>query len=282
MKRAVGVGAFAFGTWNIVYRYIETVKGTDPFSKHTASQHNTRFISGMHQPFIPTEEQLEKCRKYFPEYHHLLPNSLEELIAKRSIRTTVYIKPISHYNGAKEQAKPSESGKTIVIGGGPALISSANDIGITYINDNRQLPVANGSAWHLEFDSPSEAPTTIKPVEFMQQQIYRALCVPETLASAEASGQFSWRSLDWVGWITSPTKWVEGIRLAYHFQESATQPTDVINKIQQSCADRTKANEKFYAKLNYDMGGKLLIPQNKGGGIIVATTEGILSLFLFF
>ena len=172
----------------------------------------------------------------------------------------------------KECAVPPNP-RTVVVGGPPALISSANETNVLYVNDSRQIPIADGSAFHLEFDSPSEAPTGFKPTQFMAQQIYRALFVPETLASAESTGFFSWRSLDWIAWIQHPEMWVEGIRLAWEFQQATSAPAEERGAVLQSCADRCKANQKFYLELDEAMQHKLLNPLNFGS-IIIARDAG--------
>jgi hypothetical protein len=163
---------------------------------------------------------------------------------------------------------------TIVVGGPPALISSAFEPGITYINDSRQAPIAWGSAFHLEWDAPSEGPTSFLPTTFMEQQLQR-LVVPETLAQVEASGQFSWRTLDWVGWIRQPHKWLEGLRLAWHFQQAAASQSDpfVRAAVMAECAARSQRNQDFFERLDADMQGTLLLPRAQGqGSVIIART----------
>lgn len=169
--------------------------------------------------------------------------------------------------------------KTVVVGGGPALISSANDRGIVYINDDRQIPIADGSAWHLEWDAPSEAPTTIQPIGFMVDQIKRAI-IPETMSSAEKTGFFSWRSLDWIAWISHPESWMEGIRLAWYFQKETMSPPEERQKLNAECAARCKANQIFMESLNQDMQGKLLL-HGKKGSLILARTKGLGNFLVF-
>jgi hypothetical protein len=161
---------------------------------------------------------------------------------------------------------------TIVVGGGPALISSANDTNIIYINDFKQIPISDGSAWHLEWDAPSEAPTVIQPVSFMLDQL-RRMVMPETLRSAEKTGMFSWRSLDWISWIINPQLWLEGIRLAYHFQLETMKSAEERAQLNEDCAARCKANQQFMEKLNKDMNNELILP-GKRGSLIIARDEG--------
>jgi len=160
---------------------------------------------------------------------------------------------------------------TVVVGGGPALLSAAMEKNIVYINDFRQVPIADGAAFHLEYDSPSEAPTGFKPHMFMLQQIQRVV-VPETLEQCEATGHFSWRSLDWISWITHPEQWVSGLRLAWHFQQCTMVPPEERQKVLDHCAARAKLSDKYFEELNKLMGGNLLIPGNVGS-VIVARNE---------
>lgn len=161
--------------------------------------------------------------------------------------------------------------KSIVVGGAPALISSMQEGNIMYINDARQIPIADGSAFHLEWDSPSEKPTTFLPTTFMAQQIKRVI-LPEWLHFVEQTGHFSWRSLDWVAWITRPESWFEGIRLAWEFQNEASADAGHLNSVTQDCAARCKANQSFYAQLDEELKGKLLLPARQGS-IIVARDQ---------
>lgn len=86
-----------------------------------------------------------------------------------------------------------------------------------------------------------------------------------------------------MGWITHPEKWIEGIRLAYHFQLATTQAPDLRKRIDDDCAGRTKSNEKFFLSLDNEItsGEPLLLP-NKMGSIIVARTEGLFICFGIF
>lgn len=180
----------------------------------------------------------------------------------------IFLKILFDFVQAREDPKG-----TIIVGGPPALISSANESGpnVTYINDERQIPIAIGSAYHLEWDSPSEAPTSFKPSDFMIQQIKR-LIIPYTLKEAEETGLFPWRSLDWAAWVTHPDHWVRGIRLALAFQKGTSESEQVRNDILRDCAERCKANEQFYNQLDKELLGTLLMPGKKGS-IIVARTE---------
>ncbi|CAF5138770.1 unnamed protein product, partial [Rotaria sp. Silwood1] len=69
--------------------------------------------------------------------------------------------------------------KTLIVGGPPALVAGVSmmktEKNLTYINDERRIPIAFGSAWHLEQDAISEAPTTYRPTKFLVEQIRRAI-----------------------------------------------------------------------------------------------------------
>jgi hypothetical protein len=155
-----------------------------------------------------------------------------------------------------------------------------NEGNIMYINDARQIPIADGSAFHLEWDSPSEKPTTFLPSTFMAQQIMRVI-LPERLGDVEKTGHFPWRSLDWVGWIIRPSAWLEGIRLAWEFQKEASADASQLDSVTQDCAARCKANQSFYAQLDEEMKGKLLLPARQGS-VIVARDAGMFWRILYF
>jgi hypothetical protein len=53
IRAASGIGLGAT-TANILYRYLDSVQGLDGFSRHTNAQHQQHFISGMHEPYIPS------------------------------------------------------------------------------------------------------------------------------------------------------------------------------------------------------------------------------------
>lgn len=118
----------------------------------------------------------------------------------------------------------------VAVGGPPALISqSQHPQPIVYINDNNQYPISygetlvcyvfmyvtyvwcrmhynqrcaasvviscvlcKGSAYHLEWDAATEAPSTTTPIQFMIDQIVRAIWPCVTLRSAQTTGNFPW------------------------------------------------------------------------------------------
>lgn len=259
--------AFAGATYCFATRFLDAPKGEDAFSKHTAQQQKEHPVSGMHAPYIPSDSQQEFFMRHFSVYSHLLPTSLAALHEKRALKTPVRFLPLEEC-----PVKEFKGAKTVVVGGPPALVSSINERECTYINDSRQQPIADGSAFHLEWDSPSEGPTGYRPSQFMLQQMVR-LFVPQTIARAEKTGLFPWRSLDWAGWITRPTKWLEGARIALAFEKATRSLSDPAKKakVYQEVAARSRENQKFYEELNQRVGAELFLPGS--GSVIVARTQ---------
>ena len=95
MLRFIGGGSVIAGVGNIVYRYNDSVKGTDDFARHTNAQHKEHFISGMHKPFVASSEKLRHFKTHFKQYEHLVPNSLDEFQSRRSIKAGVDIRPLA-------------------------------------------------------------------------------------------------------------------------------------------------------------------------------------------
>jgi len=263
--RFLGYSSAACAIVNIGRRlFNDPLEKDEGFWKHTAEQHHKHPFSGMHEPYIPTLEQQEFFFKHFTQYAHLLPKSLEEFKEQQALSTPVKIKSLVNCPSKLD----FQHAGTIVVGGPPALISSANEQKITYINDTRKPPIAFGSAFHLEWDGQTEAPSSHLPSSFMAQQIFRALFNYESLSSVKKTGEFSWRSLDWVGWLKHPKQWPEGMRVAVAFQRRIFSQEKEIQL--QEVAKRCKANEKFYEKLNQELNGELLLPGD--GAIIIART----------
>jgi hypothetical protein len=249
--RIGGFSATGFALYHAGRRYYDQVDGArsgDAFAQHTLKQHRAHLFSGMHEPYIPSKEQQAFFLKHFPQHEHLLPRSLEEFQQQQALKSVVRIASLKDSPFVAEFTGEH----TVVVGGPPALVSSANEKGITYIRDLRRQPIAYGSAWHLEHDAQSEAPTSYQPSQFMKLQILRALFKYESLESAEKTGQFSWRTLDWAGWLRHPEHWAEGIRVALAFQRVTNSYTDIEKRkeVLQEVAERCKANEKFYEDLN--------------------------------
>jgi hypothetical protein len=161
-----------------------------------------------------------------------------------------------------------------VVGGPSALFSAVygvkNATSLTYMNDQRRHPIAFGSAFHLEEDGPTEAPTTYQPIQFMFAQIKRALLGYVSLSEIEKTGLFPWRTLDWMGWIRHPSHWLAGLRIMYKFQLETMRSDSERKSLLENLAIQCKKNEQAYAELDYALDHKLLLPGS--GSIIVART----------
>lgn len=256
---------------NMVQRYSDSVQGEDGFSQHTRKEHKANLISGMHGPLMPNREQHAIFMRYFPQYSHLLPTSLDAFRRQQALKTPVKIRALSDCPTVLNY----ENSGTLVVGGAPALMSAAasikKDSNLTYINDERRWPIAYGSAWHLEQDAETEAPTTFKPTTFMASQIRRATVGYVPHASIEKTGLFPWRTLDWMGWIYHPELWMSGIKLAVDFQLATMANPQQRQAMLQKLAAQCKANQGYYDALNEEVGGQLLLSGK--GSIIVARNE---------
>jgi hypothetical protein len=286
---SAGVGGV---TANTLYRYFDSVKGKDGFSEYLNKQHQKHFLSGMHEPYIPNNSDPHRAvfENHFSKYNALMPVSHEEYQARKTITASVVIKPLSAlkhhpsfpHSHNTTSLTPDAAGGTLVVGGPPGLISSAQMSSITYINDKKQIGIYVGSAHHLEHDTPSESPTSLQPVSFMCTQLYHLL-FPSKLSNIEETGFTPWSTLDWRGWIMHPSMWIEGLRLAVAFQRSTmASQAEERERISKVCTERCRANEQFYEQLNRD-----IIQQQGGdqaaglfmpgvlGSLIVARDDGM-------
>ncbi len=94
LRRSLASVAAVAGA-NLLYRYNDSVSGTDRFAQHTNEQHKRRFVTGMHQPFMPNGDQYNKFMSLFPEFNHMLPRDLDHFQSRRVIHTPVGFKPLS-------------------------------------------------------------------------------------------------------------------------------------------------------------------------------------------
>lgn len=161
-----------------------------------------------------------------------------------------------------------------MVGGAPALLSSAKSTGIVYINDSRQLAVSDSSPYQLEWDSAAQKPRTFEPLPFVGKQLKRIM-YPETLGNVEKTGFFSSRSIDWVGWISKPGSWAEGLRVACGLHEQATKGAAELEAADTQCAAMCKANQKFLDELNTDMKSKLYVFGRRGALIYTRNRGGL-------
>lgn len=264
--RVLGGAVAAAGSLNLWMRYTDRVEGDDPFSQHSRVQQKKHWISGMHEPYIPNALQRKFVEEHFPKFQCLLPRSLNEIDQQSRLQSAVQLEYLAKCPVSPSQLPP---GGTVVVGGPPALLSTAFENGVIYINDGRRPPIANASALHLEWDSPSEGPTSSQPVHFMRDQLKR-LVFPEFLADAQRTGHFSWKSLDWISWIQNPSKWLVGARVAIAFQrftQSGPHP-----EVMREVAARAERNQHCYKLLDKLMGHQLLLPG--AGSVYIARTPG--------
>jgi hypothetical protein len=262
------VGATAIVVTNSIKRHHDDISGKDRFSKHIREQHKEHLFSGMHEPLIPNPAQLVFFQKYFPQYLHLLPSGLKVFKQQQALKTPVKIRPLSECPVTLNTTEAD----TLAVGGPPALLSAVAIVKqgkpLTYINDQRRMPIAFGSAWHLEQDAETEAPTSYRPTRFLSEQILRAGIGYVSHAAIEQSGLFPWRTLDWVGWIRHPEQWAIGMKVMFAFQLATMASGEQRQATVQKVALQCKANEQFYSSLDKELGGKLLLPGS--GSIIVA------------
>lgn len=276
MLGGMAVGA---GTFNLWRRASDTVTGDDPFSKHSRLQLEKHRFSGMHDPYVADFSTRERnfFEVHFPSFRHLLPFSAQDLAEQVQLKSPVRLRHLA--DCPVDRSSPLEKRGTVVVGGPPALISTAFEESITYINDGRQRPIAFSSAFHLEWDAESEARTSAQPLHFMIDQVAR-LFFPEQLATAQKTGRFSWKSLDWVSWISHPAQWGAGIRIAVAFQRFA-QSGDR-SEVVRPLAEQTKQDQCFYQRLDEELDHQLLMPGEGEGSIYAATTleekEGLLCM----
>lgn len=264
--RLLGGTALGVGGLNLWMRYADRVTGDDPFSQHSRAQHKKHWISGMHEPYIPSAAQQALIQKHFSQFQHLIPSSEDSIRRDYSLKSPVHLR---HLSNCPVDISKLPTGGTVVVGGPPALIATSFEKGVTYINDTRRAPIAFGSALHLEWDAESEAPTSSQPIHFMKDQIKRLL-FPEFLQTAQETGHFSWKSLDWVCWtkiaLTNPSKFLEGIKIAIAFQrftQSGPHP-----EVTAEVSERAKRNERFYTRLDKEENSQLLLPGQ--GSVYVA------------
>lgn len=257
---------------NLRSRYRDQIEGNDTFAQHTREQQRKHRFSGMHEPFITTNsKELELFQQHFSQYSYLFPKDVDTLKQRLSLKTPVKIKPLSECPIKSNLS--SNDRHTVIVGGAPALVSGASmvktDKHLTYINDERQIPIANGSAWHLEQDAATEAPTGLLPHNFFLEQAIRATVGYGSHASAEQTGLFPWRTLDWIGWIRHPEHWLAAIKIAVGFQWSTMfgDRQMTLKDVAVQCVE----NEKFFENLNQELNGQLLLRDN--GSIIVARTD---------
>ncbi len=261
---------------NIRNRYSDRIEDNCEFSNYTNCQHRKYLISGMHEPFITKDiEQLKIFRSHFSEYEFLIGTSLDEVKFKHSLKSPVKFKSYEQFLNRQIDLKSS----TLIVGGPPALISAVGLVSkhanLIYLNDFRTVPIANGSAWHLEQDAQTEAPTNYKPHQFLLDQLKRVLLNNVSFKNISSNGEFPWRTIDWIGWIKHPDHWFRSFLILFKFEFFTifNDRDNLLNDLSKQCFK----NEEFYEKLNENLNSKILL-EEKGSIIIARNQEEIKGL----
>ncbi|CAF3759956.1 unnamed protein product [Rotaria sp. Silwood1] len=280
--RSLGyLGVFGVTTVTIInatLRYNDNIQVHDAFSYHSHQQKKRNIFSGMHEPYITSDlHELELFQKHFSQFSHLFHTNRDMLQQKYALKTPVKVRPFTEC--PIQFSSSLRNQKTLIVGGPPALVAGVSmmktEKNLTYINDERRIPIAFGSAWHLEQDAISEAPTTYRPTKFLVEQIRRAIFGYVSYASIQQTGHFPWRTLDWIGWLRHPDHWLIGLKIVLGFQffTMFEDRTTMLKKVAAKCI----ANETFFECLNQELDGKLLLPE-KGSIWVARTSEEISEL----
>ncbi|CAF2410026.1 unnamed protein product [Rotaria sp. Silwood2] len=281
-RRSLGyLGLFGVTTVsiiNVTSRYNDNIQVHDAFSNHTRQQHEKHILSEMHDPFITTDlHELELFQKHFSQFSYLFYTNRDILKQKYALKTPVKIRPLKECPVQCQSSFSSQ--KTLIVGGPPALITGVSMVktgkDLTYINDERRIPIAFGSAWHLEQDAKTEAPTTYRPTQFLIEQLVRTAFRYVSYTSIQQTGYFPWRTVDWIGWLQHPDHWFTGFKISLAFQwvTMFEDRTTMLKKIAAQCI----ANENFFEQLDQELNGKLLL-QEKGSIIVARTNEEVSTL----
>jgi len=272
-RRLSSIGLIGLTTITIkglITKLNDKIPEDDEFSIYTNEQQKLNFFSGMHQPFLTNDiQQLNLFRKHFSEYEFLIETNVNEIKRKHSLKSPVEMKSFEELKNEIVY----ENTSTLIVGGPPAFISGIEFIkkekNSIYLNDSRRIPIANGSAWHLENDAQTEAPTNYKPTKFLWEQIKRLVLQNVSLKNISETGEFPWRTIDWIGWISHPDHWFRALKLSFQFQLFIlfNDRTKILNDVAQQCF----INERFFQELNQILNNKLLFKEH--GSIIIARNQ---------
>ena len=267
----------AVGMRHVLHRYGDEIGGSDmgegmkEWIEHSREELPRRRFSGMHRPFLTGDRrELQRFQQSFANYSFLMFKDVNELIERTSIDSSVHIFPLS----SCPKGLPSERVRTLVVGGPPALLAATELIRsgreekkqLIYCNEKKRVPISNGSAWHLEQDAPSEAPTGYSPWHFFLAQVRRLLLDPVFLHQIEVRGEFPWRTLDWLEWLKHPSHWWRAMKIFVLYQRQVL--FDPRLPLLESVAEQCQWNEKYFQELDKDLQGTLL--DGERGSIIVA------------
>ncbi|UJR17237.1 hypothetical protein I4U23_004132 [Adineta vaga] len=274
-RRLTYLGAFGITAITIKKchtRYNDIIEDDEEFSIYTNEQHKKYFISGMHHPFRTNDiQQLDLFQKHFSQYEFLVGDNLDDIKEKHALKTPVYIKSLKDYH---QHNRTDQTVETLVVGGPPALISAVHLVenknkNLIYLNNFQRIPIANGSAWHLEQDAHTEAPTNYKPTSFFRDQLKRLFIDNVSFKEISITGEFPWRTIDWIGWISHPEHWYRGFKLLAKYQvfTMTHDRPNLLNDVAKQCF----INEKFFDQLDGNLNKKLLLEEH--GSIIIARNK---------
>jgi hypothetical protein len=255
-------------------RYNDRLDVNSEFAIHTNEQHKRFTLSGMHRPYLTTNgNELRIFNEHFGEYSFLLGSNVDEIEAKHSYSSDVHVQrlatcPTKHIDWTVD---------SLVVGGPPALVSAVQlqatntplSEKLMYINDERRVPICNGSAWHLEEDAQTEAPTSYSPFRFLTEQLKRLVFQRVFLRDVQLTGEFPWRTIDWLGWLSQPDHWWRAIKIFVLFQWTCW--TDDREKMLNKVAEQCRRNERIFEQLDEQVNGELLARES--GSIILARNQ---------
>lgn len=219
------------------------------------------------------EEELQRfAHSFSSSSSFLLFRDADDLIRRSSLESSVRFSPLSSCPAGRVARRV----ETLVVVGPPSLLSavelSRRGQSLIYLNEKEGVPISNGSAWHLEEDAPSEAPTFYSPLRFFLSQLHRLFISPVFLGEICLRGEFPWRSLDWLEWLKHPSHWPRALKIFFLYQWKILRENreDVLRQVAKEC----RWNEIYFEELNGELNGTLL-DDEKGSVIIARTREEV-------
>ena len=277
-----GTATTALGVRNVLGHFGDRVdlslnedEGLNEWLEHTREQISLSPLSGMHRPFVTrNQDELKRFSHSFPDSSFLLFRDAEELIRRASLESSVRLSPVSSCPSGLIPRRV----ETLVVGGPPSLLSAVEltrrGESLIYLNEKERVSISNGSAWHLEEDAPTEAPTFYSPLQFFFSQLRRLFISPVFLREIGVRGEFPWRTLDWVEWLKHPGHWSRAVKIffAYQWKILRENREDVLRQVAEEC----RWNEIYFQELNDELNGTLL--DDEKGSMIIARTKEEVSL----
>lgn len=287
LAKTVGIGVAAATAIDLItfimHQQNQKIAGEGEIFDHLRQQHKKHWFRQMHEPFIThNKELLDLFYTNFPELAHLMPKDVASLTKQMAVKTPIKLKPLVQ---SPTPYNPTDS-HIIAAGGPPALIGLALltmlakkrgiELNSAYINDYDQAAIWLRSAFHVENDADGEAPTGTSPKQFLETELCRALCNRVSYEKIQRTGEYPWRSVDWIGILKNPSQWLAAINVALQFQLEKAEGTARQKQLTE-IAEECRNNEKLYDELNEALGGKLLLP-GKGGMIAAQTPAQVKAL----